>query len=111
MIALSSLMPGDWIEFIIGWNRVEVYVVANQPEDSKLSFCSPRWLYTSAWTWSYREIMRGEPIYLGRGKWKWWVVWQPEVICPYRRPNLRTNVEIVTAHFPMNYQTEKWRET
>lgn len=105
--ALSDLIPGDWVEFEIGFNRAVVYVVSNDTINQKLTFCSTKWLVSGAWTWDYPRILAETPLYLGRTKRRWWIFWNSELIVPFKRLRKHQSLPIKDA---LSGVADEWPE-
>lgn len=103
----NMLVPGDWINFQYGTRRMDFYVLARSSD--RLLVSKQDWL-VSAGIWIPVEdifsecevfpgiklhplhfiLFQGPPIYLGRGKKKWWwklLPWR-DYTCPFTKPSL-----------------------
>lgn len=104
---MSMLQPGDWINFQNGWDRRDFYVIARS--DDRILVGTTRWLVSAAiWVTEgdiysecdiegvvelhplHNRIFQGPPIYLGRGKKRWWYrfVSFMDTVHPYSKPSI-----------------------
>jgi hypothetical protein len=103
---MDMLQPGDWINFQIGWHRRNFYVLARS--DERILVGNPKWLVSAAiWVRAsdiysecdtegvfnihplHEKLFQGSPIYLGRGKKRWWrilCIGMKDVIAPWTMP-------------------------
>jgi hypothetical protein len=102
----DMLVPWDWINFQYGTYRRDFYVLARS--ENMLLVGSERYLVSSAFWLPLHELysecfvpegvflhplhtlaFQGPPIYLGRGKKKWWwnlLPWR-DCSCPFTKPS------------------------
>lgn len=103
----EMLIPGDWVNFQYGTSRKDFYIIARS--DGRFLVGNVRWLVSAAdWIQEdelysecpipdgidmhplHKLAFQGPPIYLGRGKKKWWWKFLPwkDCICPFSKPSL-----------------------
>lgn len=97
----DSLVPGDWIEMQYGYDRFDWYVLEKKPHGVMIG--KPSWMVSAAELFTrdrlfdgcrlncdgeLYESQTGPPVYLGRGKKKWWWKLLPfrGLICPFTKP-------------------------
>lgn len=79
------LQSGDWFEMKYGFGVLDFYVLWATP--SEVRFCRPTWLISHADTWPVERLYSYRPVYLGRGKRKWWArFFTIDCHCPFTRP-------------------------
>lgn len=82
-----NLRKGDWINIQYGFDRMDFLVSEVYKNGVKMN--NPNWLVSDTITMTNDVLEWHKPIYVGKGKYRWWQKYIPffdEFIMPYSKP-------------------------